>query len=491
MIRLRTAALTTFALALWGCGQEIVVVQCDGHDQERDGGTNPGQDARPPGADAGGPEDRGPAGDTGSQDTGLLDTGTPDGGQDPCAAGRYCLRSLTASSERVNVRESVTLTPVIDNPSRTALTFSVRPLEIGSERKQGRPPLVLREVTIDLSVNPQSGVATFVVNSVPPWFLATTFLVRVYAKGPAVSDPEVFAEARVHVRGNVAFSAYGADYAVYTVASDGRPSRAVTPGSMRGELVTSVAVQPRALLLAKNGTLLVYDHGVTPPRILRLELTGENVQIGAFEHSDAQMMPYLSESNAYPYSLAELPDGRIVTSDYETTRTPKSRLVLWNADGSFSRFMNPVDPQEVWSGVSVRENGELLVVVREGTNGRVLRIDAMTGQVITPALADTRAWPRVVLGVPGGDAYVGTDGAVFRVSMGGTKIRISTLPTTEFTYWRSLAPFDSGRILTSNDTSSSDSTNIAIIEGRDFVSWLRPTNVGGTSGSVYGLAYLE
>jgi hypothetical protein len=120
-----------------------------------------------------------------------------------------------------------------------------------------------------------------------------------------------------------------------------------------------------------------------------------------------------------------------------------------------------------------------------------MRIDAASGNPLTPDLADTlSALGRGVLGVAGGDAYVGIDGAVLRVSQGGVKIRISTLPTASLDYWWALSPYADGQILAVRDTYS-DSTNIAVILDRDFVRWLRPPTVGGITADVYGVAYLE
>lgn len=493
MRRLSSLLLLLALPAIAACGQEIVVVGCDGH--EDSDATNP----RPDAGDGGVTTQ-----DTGADDRGQIDSGVagmdaqgqelgPDGGVDPCTTGGYCLRGLTVSAERANVREPVTFTPMISNPNNVALTFSVRPQEITGTRRANRPAFRLQEITVDLSVDPATGVATFSVTQVPPWFIATTMQIKVYAKGPNANDPEVSASAEVHIRGNTVFTASTIDGVnVYAVASDGRPARAITPGRMRGELITDNADEPRALLMANDGTLLVYDYGVTPSRILRFELTGENVQIGSFEHSDNMQMPYLSDGNSYPYSLAQLNDGRIATVDYNFSRQPRSRIVLWNPDGTFNRIITPVDPNIAWSGVGVRENGEILAMVRDGSNSRIMRIDPTSGQALTPDLADTlQNAGRVVLGVPGGDAYAGLDGAVMRVSAGGVKIRISTLPTQPSTYWRALARYADGQILAANDNSSGDSQNIAVIENRDFVRWLRPTGVGGANGSVYGIAYLE
>lgn len=487
-------ALLAIAAGAWlaGCGQEIVVVQCDGHDQiDPDGGT--AQADATPGADA--------QGDAGIVDRGVTDSGDvpgPDGGDagaDPCSGAGYCLEALTASADRVNVREVVTLTPVVRNPGQVALTFSVRADTITTTRKADRPPLELRDVTLELNVDPVTGAASFAITQVPPWFIATTFRIPVFAKGPGAGDPEVFAEAEVHVRGNTAIAGQGVEgVRVYTVASDGRPAAAISPNHNRGELISTGARSPRALLMASDGHLLVYDYGVTPSRILRFELTGENVQVGELAHSDTSMqpaVPYLSDDNSHPYSLAELQDGRIVTVDYSFTRTPRSRVVVWNADGSFGRFITPVNPSVTWSGVGVRDNGELLVMQRDGSNSRVLRIDVASGQELAPDLADTLGLAgRAVLGVPGGDAYASLDGAVMRVSAGNVKIRIANLPGTSSTWWRGLAPYDQGRVLAINDTSG-EVNNIAIIENRDFVEWLRPSGAGGLNGSVYGVAYLE
>src|SRR5262245_54403851 len=137
MTRLRlAAACLTLATA---CSKEIIVVECDGHEpeeqedasgradagSERTDAARPGEDASPQGADA----------------------GIADGAASPADAAAgcdpYCIRSIEASSSRVNVREIVTLTAHIENPRATVLTFRVPPkASLTGERKPMRPPFV-------------------------------------------------------------------------------------------------------------------------------------------------------------------------------------------------------------------------------------------------------------------------------------------------------------------------------------------------------------
>lgn len=487
LVRSSLLALTALVGA---CSQEIVVVQCDAHATGADGAVPPADAATDAGRGDSSTLDGQVAADAAdASDAGNADGGAGDGGVDPCAGGSYCLRGLVADKPRANVREVVTLTPTIENPGGVTLAFSVRPLEITSTRLPNRPALRLADIQLELTVQPD-GTATFRVVEVPPWFIATTFHLRVYASGP--SGPEVFAETDVHIRGNTVLSISASEgFNVFAVASDGRPARAVTAGSTKGQLVRGAASSPRALLMSQSGTLLVLDTGPTPRRILRFELTGENVQIGELATVDGQAAALFSETNTSFFMLAETADGHIIATDYDSSRQPRSRIVVWNADGTFARFITPLDTSLVWGGAGVRANGEILAMVRDGSTSRVMRLDLQSGMELAPPLADTlQSNGRAVLGIAGGDAYAGVDGAVMLVRPGGVKIRISTLPTQTFDYWQILAPYDQGRILASRDTSS-DSTNVAIIADRDFVDWLRPTGVSGVSGSVYGMAYLE
>src|SRR5262249_46264867 len=127
-----------------------------------------------------------------------------------------------------------------------------------------------------------NGTVTFTVNDVPPWFATTTFTVKLHAH--SATGPDVATTASVDIRGNVLFSGSSA---VYAVASDGRPAHSVN--FTHGELLNgpSFIDTPRSMVLAHDGTLVIYDHGTQPPRIRRFQLTGENVGLGDFAYQDA------------------------------------------------------------------------------------------------------------------------------------------------------------------------------------------------------------
>lgn len=482
-------ALATSMFA--ACGQTIVVVECDGHAAEDakagDAGfaEADGADATldagalPDAADGGGP----PA------DTGVLDSGAlPDAGP---GCGSYCIRSVMASSIRVDTREVVTLTPVVENPGQVALSYRVKPAEIPLTRPPTRPAAVLRELTIDFTVDPVTGIGSFRLADVPPWFMSTTFELRIYAKGPGAGDPEVFGSALVTVRGNFAFSAQvSTDGAVIAVASDGRPARALPPKT-HGELATMLVRDPRAVLLTKAGTLLVYDYGLAEPTLVQFELTGEDQQLSTFASRDAQGAQLFDDSNMAYNSIAELADGRFAVVDVNTGRTQYSRLVLFHPDGTFDRVILAPAQNTYWGGVGVRENGELLLARREGTLSRVERFDPMSGVQLTPDfinnLPDT---VRAVHGVPGGGAYVSGDGYVLLIGATGSRSSVTPLPGGGATYWRGLAPFEPGRIIAITDDYSSTS-GLDVIEGRMWIKNIRQPNASNVQTGIQGAAFLE
>lgn len=480
--------LTTSALG--ACGQTIVVVECDGH---------AGEDAKA--GDAGFAADGGDAAADAAegpdvQDGGVLptDTGVQDSGTLPDAGpgcGRYCIRSVMASSIRVDTREIVTLTPVVENPGQVALSYRVKPAEIPLTRPPSRPAAVLSELMVEYSVDATTGIGSFRLADVPPWFMSTTFELRIYAKGPGAGDPEVFGSALVTVRGNFVFSAQvSTDGAVIAVASDGRPARAVPPKT-HGELVTMLVRDPRAVLLTKAGTLLVYDYGLTEPTLLQFELTGEDQQLSTFAARDAQGQQLFDDGNMAYNSIAELADGRFAVVDVYTGRPQYSRLVLFNPDGSFDRVILAPSQGIYWGGVGVRENGELLLARREGSMSRVERFDPTTGAQLTPDfVSNLPATVRAVQGVPGGGAYVSGDGYVLLVGPTGSRSSITPLPGGGSTYWRALAPFEPGRIIAVSDEFSG-TAGMDLIEGRTWVRNIRQPNANNVQTGIQGAAFLE
>jgi len=465
---------------LSACGQEVVTPPCNDHDAS----TLPANDAAP---------------NTDATATSLDATATqPDASArddatvtalDAAACAPYCLTGLAASSTLANVREGVTLTPTIDNTTGVPLVFSVRPAELRSTRAMGRPPLVLSEVAISLIVDPSTGVVTFRLTDVPAWFIATTFHVRVYAKGPSGNDPEVFAEADVKIRGNLVFSGEYSDFArVYAVASDGRLPRPSMPTLTRGELITQLARDPAAVLMSKNGTLLVMDVGSTPQRVMRFELTGNDQQLSTFALADAGGTAYLDNSGSYTHSMVELPDGKVVALDHQFNRSPKSRLVLWNADGTYDRTLPAPDPATVWDGIGLHANGELLLT-RFDAGGSVQRIDARTGDLLGVFADNLPNTPRAVLGLRSGVTYVSGDGYVLRIQ-GLQRSLVQALPGGSFAQWWCMVPLEGERILAISEERG-DSNIPIVIEGRQFTGRFRAMGAGNISTQLFSLTYLE
>lgn len=479
---LRSLALPALALCAASCVQDIVVVECDGHETTSGDGGAEVADARAGDASAGDASRQ----DTGAPDAGAMDAAAPDATASPCGAMPYCIVRLDRSIGRVNVRESATLTPVIENPRGTALTFRVGALT--STRAPNRPPLVLSEITASATAD-ASGQIRFVVGDVPPWFIATTFRVQLFAKGPSSSDPEVSAVATVHVRGNTVFSS-GVGGAIYAIASDGRPATSPNAGNTSGALINSQSIvrEPRGLLVNSKGQLIAYDGGTNPPRLRRFELTGENVMLQDFASVDGAQMQILYADNTSHHSIAELPDGKIVVGDYQFTRSIESYLQVWNDDGSYARRVQQTTADANYSSVSTRANGELLVVDRNNSNTRVLRFDSTSFTELSPPLADTIASGRAIVSTPDGGAYVGGDGFVLQISPTGGKAMVNGVPGGASSYWRVVARYDEGRVIAANDTQGSDN-NIILVQGRTNLGFLRKTP--GPIVQVSGLAYLE
>jgi hypothetical protein len=481
-----TSFALTLALLASACGQEVVAPPCTDHDAAPPGDAGPTSDAAS--ADAGplGPDAE--AGDAGPRDAVAQDASPSDAGN-PACPGRYCLTALVASSTRVDVREVVTLTPTVDNPGGQALTFSASPAELVGARRPGRPAVVLSELGIQLDVDAATGVTTFRITEVPPWFMATTFRVRVRAE--AAGGPSAYAEAEVHVRGNTVYSGTYSDRArVYAVASDGRPARATGPGLTSGELITQLARAPAALLLSRDGSLLVHDSGgpSSPPRLLRFELTGHDQQLARFAEQDAQGQVLLDRDPTYPYSLAELPDGRVALVDYDFSRSPKSRVLLYAADGGHSATFVAPEPLAIWTGIGVGPGGELLVTRLDG-GGRVERLDPATGVALGVLVDGLPSSARAVLGRPDGSVYVSGDGYVVRTA-GAQRSLVGVLPGSTSAPWRILAPGSDGHVLAANDELS-DSAAPVVVDGRTVIGPLRRPGAGNISTTLRGMAYLE
>lgn len=471
---MRSLLLTT--LLLFGC-EKITVLECDGHvaDGSLDGGvdedTGAGDSGRPDGT---------VEGDGGMPDGGDLDGGTLDGGSG-CAGAGYCIDAIQVSQEVANVREMVVLTPMVSNPGGEALMFSGTAGEIATERRPELPAADLADIEITFVVDPGTGEAQLTVTEVPTWFATTTFVVPIHAS--AAGGPDVSAEARVTVRGNVLVSGSSA---VYAIASDGAPAR--SENFSEGRLLSggSFVDEPEDLLLARDGTLLVYDDGASPPRIRRFAMDGENSHVGDFQTDDGGM-PIIDASQT-GIGMTQLADGRVVLVDYNFSRTVESRIHIWNEDGSYSHSFNAPDNLLDWSGVAADDTGKLFVL-EKASAGRLVEIDPDTGfeqGVVTTDISNGYN----VFRTPDGYFYVGLLGSMLRVTPQGGKQMVSGLPSTGSSYsYRYVAPFGDGIVAGLNRSSSS--MNVLVIEGTDFVKQLRRENVGGPSLTPYGIAWLD
>jgi hypothetical protein len=457
MIHLRSLCLPvlTLAVGLAGCRQEVVASACgDGHVD-----VDATADASPPG-DAGSPDTQGA--DTGTSDAGLAD-----------AAPRcepFCLRGVTVSADVVDVKEAVTLTPVLD-------TSGSGPREVTAptwraERGTGRPALVPAELNV--SVSASATQVTFVVQEVPPWFFETTFVVTVQVRdvGSGFTDT---VEASVKVRGNVLLSG-GADGKVYAVASDGRPAGGIGGRFADGALLEQLVVTPRSLQLLPDGTLLVHDEGATPPRIGRFELTGKDVSLADLQYRDGQGMAVFSNEQNAAYGLALLPDGRAVYPEHHfagVSNEPKSRLMVWRADGTFERSVWAPSSEEEWRGATTTPDGK--VVVADRGLDVITRYDPATW-LPDGTLVDRL--PGIVYAVePTAQAlYVTGYQFIWEVGWAAGRAAITDLPGAA-SAWRGITAYEGGRLLAIRDTQDT-ATNVVLIEGRRFVRYFRVASAG-------------
>jgi hypothetical protein len=394
-----------------------------------------------------------------------------------CTGAPYCFTTLTPSHVRADVREPVTLIPQISNPGRQALSFRVDPSEIKTTRRPQLPPARIADLSLVLVASSTTGIVTFTVNDVPPWYAETTFTIRLHASSATGSD--VCVDASISVRGNTLLAASGGG--IYAVASDGRPARSVrlTQGLLVGtpyvELVGS-------LLVAQDGTLLVADaeYGGMMPRLKRFELSGEDVALPAFAATDSQNVPLIPSQSSIS-SLGQLLDGRVAAL------LPAQSIVLWHADGSYDRTLVS-DALSPWSALAMsasRTANELLLVDRY----QVTRIDPDTGSIlgeVTTQVVDCRS----LLSLPTGDIYAGCAGEIDQISPQGVLTKISMIPNPQNSSWGWLGSFSDGRVIAS-DGSTSDSTGVIIVDQTSWIGFVRAQNSGNATVEVDGLAYLE
>lgn len=475
-----------FAALSAACGQEIVTVQCDSdaHNMDTTDGGIPSNDSGVPSNDSGVPSN-----DSGvpSNDSGIppADGGMPgDAGGPGCTGSPYCITGLTVSKPIANVREAVTFTPVIENPNNVTLTFRAPQAEIVTERRTGFPQLVVTQIDLSSSAD-ANGTVNFTITEVPTYFTTTKFKVKLYAKGPGAM-PEVSATADVTIRGNTVISGYST---VYSVASDGRPARSgiSTPGRfLEG---TSFIRGPGPMLVARDGTLIVYDSGTTPERLRRFELSGENVLLGDFEYQDQMGMPYIYDDQNGT-GLTQLMDGSFALAVTDFSRSPDSAILIWNEDGTYARTLNALDPNVTWQGVSASKTANELLVIENAGAGRLIRLDPVSGSEIAPPMATdiTSGWG--VLALDNGNAYVSITNGILRVTPTGGKAMITNLMSGSADYWNFLTLYSEGKVLCARDLSS-DYSNIVVVDGTATLGYLRPDMVGGAETLPKGLAYLE
>ena len=474
-MRVVTLLLASTCAALLGCGQEITVLECDGH------------------VDV----DAGNTGDTGTFDSAATDQGFPDLGSDGgvptdtgpepdsgvvgCNGAPYCLTDLVVSAGEAPVRTAVTFTPTVDNPQSKVLTFRVE--LAGNSRRPELPALVLSDITHTINVDPSTGQVTFLVTEVPTWFASTTFEIRLYAKGPG-TDPEVNISASVKIKGNLLISS-GSN--IYAMASDGRPARSqnFTQGRFIGG--QSFVRTPRDLFLARDGSLIVYDFGTDPRRLRRFDLSGENSLLPDFAFEDANQMPYLASSETCR-GLTQLPDGRYAAVDFSFSRTPKSRIVLFNEDGSYASTLTAVDANVEWAGLTTTPAGELVTLER-GTDGRLVTLNPSTGAV-TGMIAQGVSNGFTVTRSSDGYYYVGLTSGVIRISPQGARQMVSGLATGTSDWYQYLSPFGPTSLAISRDFSG-ESDNVGIVVGTMFTGWVRQNAANNPYVTPAGLTYLD
>lgn len=462
--------LVAVAMASAACGQEIVVVQCDGHvpdASDRDAGVVVDRDGGSTARDGGEGTPR---------DGGMRPR---DGGEpDECAGAPYCIVGIDVSTDRATVREAVTFTAQVDNPNGAMLNFTVDEAEIVGTRRSGLPAFDPADVTVTLAVD-GSGVATFTVNDVPTWYSTTRFTIRIHAA--AQGGPDVSAEASVTIAGNVVF-ADGND--VYAVASDGAPATSVNFTFGRLLSGNSFVDSPADLLMARDGTLVVFDRGNTPERLKRFELSGENVLLGDFEFEEAGT-PFLDTSSSR--GMTQLDDGRFVIVNQNTQATPPVRLVVFAEDGTYQRSLVPTNNMIRYDGLAPAEGNTFLAC--ETTGNRIVRIDPDSGaelDVFATQVADMAGITRA----HDGSYYVGTDGSIARLTSTGARMMVNGVPGSTFDDWSYFAPFGPQGIVATTPVSS-DTNNIVLVEQTRALGWFRQSQVGNPTRTPQGIAHLD
>ena len=488
----RTGGICLLAVFVAGCPRAIDVADRpngSGPSTSRD--ASAGTDGSGPAADGG---DAGRGGDTGSRtDIGSsqVDAGLPDsGGMPGCGAAPYCF-TLAAEPQTVRVREAATLTPQVTNPGNVTLAYSLCAPEPSASRRPMRPALVLSEIEHQLGVDAASGMVSFQVDTVPPWFFATRFGIELCAKGPDPQDPTVRASAEVEVMGNVLVSA--AYQGIFAFSSDGVTARGVGDAYPDGTFIDASLQRATGLRLAQDGTLLVHDDGARPSRILRYVLTGPDQLDAAFAHEAAQLngVDPLYYDNVAIFTIAELPGGGFAMADSHNSGMHHPRIMVWNADGSFRRQILGGTSSDEWYSVGALTQGEFLVGLQVNIRGQVVRVEAATGLYLEPPFSsDFRRTVHVIEPMPDGHVYVAGEWFAARLNDRGGNVPIAGLPDVNRRDWRAITRFGAERVLIANDHQG-DTANVAIVRGTQFEAWFR--RAGNSAGLIvpYGLVYLD
>jgi hypothetical protein len=350
---------------------------------------------------------------------------------------------------------------------------------ITGERQPGRPPFLPSDLNITAESAGQT--ASLRIDDVPPYFFETVLSVPVVVESEAL---ELRMRARVRIRGNVVIST-GRDGRVLGVASDGRPATG-GGGYPEGELVTALD-DPRAILLLSDGTLLVHDHGADPKRLERVRLVEGAPLLPPFQYRDGDSNPLFRPSSVAFFGMTQLPDGRVVVPEYQfagVSSDPKSRLMVWDAAGTFLRSVWAPSPMEDWRSVARGAWGDVLVADVELE--QVTSVDAMTLQARGAWLDSV---PADLAGLHGGDeVLVGGDGFVLEVQADGTRQEVRGLPG-DIPVWRAFTRYEGGRVLAANGAASA-TLNLALVGDGRFIRDFR-TDMNGPFVTIWGLAYLR
>jgi len=393
-----------------------------------------------------------------------------------CADLPYCLESLRTTADHVRVGAPVRIEPILRNPEGHDLEFHV--LEPTARRATGRPALVWAEIDTALRVDADTGEASFRLDAVPPWFVETIVTITVVAEG---AHGAVAARVDLRLLGNTVFST-GHWASINAVGSDGRPATGVNGDHPSGLLAARDLGDVCGVALRRDGTLVAYDEPFgEPPRLVSITLDGVDRAPASLATLDRGGQPLLSSDNQACTSIVALPDGRVAAADVVTNRTPRSRVVIWTADGELDRIVDATDPAAEWTGLAA-SNGSLFVVDR--TNQTLASIEP------GPAVRRHASFGE-------GRALLADNDGAFLMAGGRHLSRFGDAAPIEVTdapvpapSWRALAagPEGSAMAITTDEASAG---NMYRIENDRVVGPVRPEQVGGVHTEIFGAAYLE